>query len=257
MSAAPTAKTPPEVPVLPQRDARPHVGRLVEALAPHYRCDGAAARRPEPLEELVLALLSEGVPRKQAARAGRDLARAFVDWNEVRISRPGEVRAVLEPMDDAAGRAERIVRALNSIFAARGELSLAFLHDLSPKEAEDFLGRIEGLNRQARARILLFALGQPALPVTPQILRVAARLGLVPNGEAPEAAGERLEKIVPRAQMALFYSLFNEHGRKTCLAAAPHCRRCPVRSLCPTGRAFRQAAPCQEPASVAPEGKTP
>lgn len=257
MSASATAKTPSEPSPMPQREARQRVGPIVEALAAHYRIEGAGSRQPEPLEELAQALLGEGVPRKEAARARRELGRAFVDWNEVRISRPGEVAAAIRPMPEALERAERLVAALRSIFAARGSVSLAFLHEVSPKEAEEFLDGIQGLGRQARARVLLHALGLPAVPATPPLLRVAARLGFIEPTDTPDAAVERLEKIVPRSQMALFHALLHEHGRRACLVNAPRCGRCPVRTLCPSAADRPRATPRRKKTPVASEGNRP
>jgi len=238
--ARPTSAARPlvEVKALTGREARRLAPRLVDALVAHYGEPAEPTRREEPLEVLVEAALEEGSRHTDAAHALRDLERAFVDLNEIRVSRPGEVQAVLEPLDGAAERAERLVGVLNSLFAERGVLSLAFLHEMSRKEAEEYLARLDGVTGEMIARVLYYALGHPALPTSAHLVRVSARVGLVPADATADEMRRRLEWVVPVGKMRAFHDRVNDHGRRTCLVNQPRCRRCPLLALCRTGRAL-------------------
>jgi len=227
-----------EVKALTGPEARRLAPRLVGALVAHYGEPAEPTPREEPIEVLVEAALEEGSRRTDAARAMRDLERAFVDLNELRVSRPGEVQAVLEPLAGAAERAERLVGALNSLFADRGVLSLAFLHEMSRREAEEYLARLDGVTGEMIARVLYYALGHPAIPTSPHIARVSARVGLVPAEATADEMRRRLEWIVPVGKMRAFHDRVNDHGRRTCLVSQPRCRSCPILALCRTGQSL-------------------
>jgi endonuclease-3 len=193
----------------------------------------------DPLDEIVLEVLSEDSTNKDAARAFRELRRAFVDWNEVRVSRPGEIQQVLEPLEGAASKARRIQQMLDGLFRRRSALSLSFLLDAGPREARDFLGQLEGVGEEFAARVMLHSLGYPAVAVTPAVARVSQRVGLVGEEFSVEDIRRRLAKIVLKERMCAFHTLVSDHARRACLVTSPKCGRCVLRRLCQTGRAWR------------------
>ena len=135
-------------------------------------------------------------------------------------------------------RDPRVATATVAGVEMTGDLSLAFLHEERRGNARSFLSRLEGVSQEMVARVMFFALGHPAVPLTGYVLRVSLRMGLIrPDGD-PDGARSRLEKIIPKDLMRDFYSLFNEHGRKYCLVSSPRCRHCPVRQHCRTGLAL-------------------
>ena len=239
MPTVTTAKSTIEVRLLPERTARRALPRSLNALGREYGVPETPEPMENPLRELIAAALDEGSSsQKDADRAFKEIESRFIDWNEVRVSRPAEVEAAIAPIPGAAERARHIVRSLNSLFSRHGTLSLAFLAEERPREAEAFLRKLEGADDEMVARVLLFGFGFPAVPLNAHVVRVAARLGLINEETEADTIRRRLEKICTRDRMHEVFTLMTEHGRKQCLVTKPKCRKCPVLTNCPTGKAL-------------------
>ena len=225
--------------LISERQSRKLVPRICSALESAYGKREPVAGQGDPLDELILAALSEGSATKDAQHAFKELNKTFVDWNEVRVSRPGEIEREIDSLEEAGAKARRIVQMLNSLFLIRGTLSLSFLLDVGPKEARDFLAELDGVGDELAARVMLFSLGYPAVAITPHVARVTQRVGLV-SGESPvEETRKRLEKIIPREMMFAFHGLISDHARRACLATKPKCSRCVIKRHCKTGKLFK------------------
>jgi len=216
---------------------------------------GKPARRSgprEPLDELLIILLAEDSSQRAATRAYARLQMGFVDWNEVRVSTREEIAQAIEGVSDALNKAVRLKTVLGRIYATRHEMSLDFLKEVGAPRAQHYLARLEGLGDYAAARVMLEALGLPAMPVNAGIERVIKRLGWAAAEAQPLEVREILESIVPADRMFDAYSLLNEHSRKTCIISDPKCPRCPIRSHCRMGRAMPRT---QAPARSSSRGK--
>jgi endonuclease-3 len=91
-------------------------------------------------------------------------------------------------------------------------------------------------------RMLLFAAGQPVLPVDARVSRVARRLGYG-EGHAGFAKTARAIRAAVSAELPASsdayrraFTYLNHHGAATCTDADPHCHICPLRQDCPEGR---------------------
>jgi endonuclease-3 len=135
-------------------------------------------------------------------------------------------------------KARRIQQALHLIGSANnGVLSLDFLKDMEPPAARQWLEKIPGVGAKTSAAVLNFStLRIPALVVDSHHLRVARRLGLVPEEAGLAKAQKILEGQLPKdwdAQTvydnheALMY-----HGQKCCFPRKPNCGTCPVAQHC-------------------------
>jgi endonuclease-3 len=225
--------------LISERHGRKLVPRICSALESAYGKHEPAAGQGDPLDELMMAALSENSASKDASRALKELRKNFVDWNEIRVSRAGEIERAMRPLDGAGDKARRIVRVLNNLFAKRSMLSLSFLLDVGPKEARDFLAELDGVGEELAARVMLFSLGYPAVAITPHVARVTQRVGLI-NEESPaDESRRRLEKIVPREMMYAFHGLISDHGRRACLVTKPKCSRCAIKRHCRMGRLLK------------------
>ena len=87
-----------------------------------------APEPPEPkrpvLEELIYAILREGTTAADADRAYGTLRRAFIDWNEIRVSTVQEVADALRPLPQSGARAKRVIGLLQKVFEERYTFTL-------------------------------------------------------------------------------------------------------------------------------------
>ncbi len=211
-----------------------------ERLCAAYGAPFPFFRDADPLTELVGSLLSHRTKNADSGRALKGLER-FSSWAEVMDAPVGVVQAAISAATWPEQKAPRVQGALRYIQAARGELSLDFLQNLPPAEAQVWLEQIPGVGPKTSAAVLLFSrLRMPALPVDSHHHRVAQRLGLI-GSIGPGPAHARLRALLPKdwdAQTlydhheALMY-----HGQRCCFYKNPACARCPVLRLCPWGQA--------------------
>jgi endonuclease-3 len=194
-------------------------------------------RRPnariDPLSELVAVILSQHTSDLNSERAFESLRARFPSWEAVRRAPTGDVIDAIRSGGLAVIKAPRIQRVLDQVQAARGELSLDFLADLSLDDARAFLRTLDGVGPKSAACVLLFSLDKPAMPVDTHVHRVAGRLGLIPPRTTADAAHEQLERMVPPADVYRFHVGLIQHGRAVCRAQRPRCPECPVNALCP------------------------
>ncbi len=167
--------------------------------------DGAG-RRPEtaptePLEQLVLALLSWEASDTAAAKAYRKLMVQMADLNEVRVSSVREIAAViLEFIPNSTDCAQNISSALDGIFRRENGISLSLLHGKGRREARQYLDSLEGVTPFAAAAVQLWSLGGHAITVNRRLLEALRRANLVDVEAAVEVVQAFLERNIPADQ---------------------------------------------------------
>ena len=208
------------------------ITKIHAALERSYGPKRARKARGNPLDELILTILSQNTNDINSRRAFQLLRQVMPTWEEVHRA---SVRKVAESINSgglANLKAARIKAVLGRIHREQGHFDLSFLRDLSVEEVKAYLSRFKGIGPKTVACVLLFSLGKPAFPVDTHVYRVTKRLGLVEDKATPERAQSLLESMI---QPVLFYSLHMnlvEHGRKTCKAHIPLCHTCPLFKLC-------------------------
>jgi endonuclease-3 len=135
-------------------------------------------------------------------------------------------------------KALRIKDILKAIWGKRGSLELDFLKDMPLPEAKAWLRELPGVGPKTAACVLLFSLGQPALPVDTHVCRVTRRLGLIDAKVSVEEAHEILEAMLSPVQVYPFHVYMVEHGRRTCVARRPRCPRCVLKEGCPSSAIY-------------------
>ncbi len=201
-------------------------------------------RDVDPLTELVGSLLSHRTKNADSSRALAGLKGRFREWREVMEASTDEVQEAISAATWPEQKAPRVQGALRYIEAARGELSLDFLENLPPAQAQVWLEKIPGVGPKTSAAVLLFSrLRMPALPVDSHHHRVAQRLELIPANVGPGPAHRLLRTLLPDHWDAQTLYDHHEalmfHGQRCCFYKNPACARCPVLELCPFGQTRR------------------
>lgn len=201
--------------------------RLVEVYGPRPLRPGR-----DPLDELILTILSQNTSDRNSGRAYRLLRAKYATWEQVMDAPTSELYEVIKPAGLGNIKAPRIQNTLRAILARRGELNLDFLEGLPLGEGKRWLTSLAGVGPKTAACVLLFALGMPALPVDTHVHRVARRLGLIGPKVGADQAHELLEAALPAEAIYPFHVDMIQHGRLVCHAQRPRCAACPLSDLC-------------------------
>jgi endonuclease-3 len=191
-------------------------------------------RASNPLDELVLTVLSQHTSDLNADRAFAALRAAFPTWEAVVGAPPGVVADVIRSGGLANTKAPRIQAILREIHDREGAFTLDRLYTLPDGEARAYLTSLPGIGPKTAAVVLSFALGRDTLPVDTHVHRVTRRLGIVPAKASAERADHLLHELVTEGLRTPLHVGFIRLGREICKAPIPWCARCPLSDLCPT-----------------------
>lgn len=189
----------------------------------------------DPLEELILTILSQNTSDRNSARAGQALRARYRTWDEVLEAPTNELYETIKSAGLGNIKALRIQAVLAEVRARRGSWDLRFLRDLPLPEAKRWLRSLPGIGPKTAACVLCFACNLPVLPVDTHVHRVSQRLGLIGSKVSADAAHELLEAALPPNGVYTFHVNMIVHGRQVCRALRPLCERCPLLDLCPYG----------------------
>lgn len=191
----------------------------------------------DPLDELVLTILSQNTSDRNSGRAFRLLKQRYPDYDTVLEAPTAELYEVIKPAGLGNIKAPRIQSVLAEILRRCGTLDLEVLRDLPMVEAKRWLTSLPGIGPKTAACVLCFSCGMPALPVDTHVHRVALRLGLIGPKVSADAAHDLLEQALPPEEVYSFHVNMILHGRQICHALRPDCLRCPLAEMCDYRRA--------------------
>ena len=194
-------------------------------------------RRSDPLEELVLTVLSQHTSDVNADRAFESLRAAFPTWEDVVRAPTRAVADAIRSGGLADTKAPRIQTILREVAERRGAFDLTALAERSDDDARAELMSLPGVGPKTAAVVLSFSLGRDAMPVDTHVHRVTTRLGLVPPKISAERADRVLHELVPEGLRTPLHVALIRLGREICKAPTPRCGICPLKDICPT-------APC-------------
>jgi len=191
-----------------------------------------------PLAMLVQTILSQNTSDTNSRRAFESLMDTFPAWEDIADAEVGQIAASIRSGGLGDIKSGRIKQTLGEIQRRRGRLELHFLKALPLDEARDWLKQLPGVGTKTASCVLLFSLGQPALPVDTHVFRVSRRLGLIDSRTSVEQAHRRLESLVPPEMVYEFHVLMIENGRRVCKAQRPRCPECVLGECCPSYKDF-------------------
>jgi endonuclease-3 len=221
--------TEPASPAFLRRRARTVLNRLRKRYG-----DLRPPRRSDPLEELILTVLSQHTSDVNAERSFESLRAAFPTWRSVADAPTRRVADAIHSGGLADTKAPRIQAILREVRERRGAFDLSDLRDLSDDEARAELLSLPGVGPKTAAVVLSFSLGRDAMPVDTHVHRVATRLGLVPPKTSAEQADRLLHELVPEGLRTALHVALIRLGREICKAPIPRCQSCPLNDICPT-----------------------
>jgi len=192
-------------------------------------------RRWDPMEELILTILSQNTSDVNSGRAFAALRARYPTWEHLASADERELADVIRPGGLANTKAPRILSILAEIAERQdGTLDLGWMRRATTARDRAFLDSLPGVGPKTTACVLAFSLGRPALPVDTHVHRVAGRLGFFdPKVDAAKAHRILEEAVPPRLRVGMHVGMIRL-GRELCRPARPRCGACPLRELCPT-----------------------
>ncbi len=203
--------------------------------------DRVPERRLEPVDELILTILSQNTSDVNSRRAFKSLTASFDGWDEVAHAPSAKIAESIRAGGLARVKSGYIKKALLYLKKDVHSYDLRFLKKMEPAAARAWLTRLPGVGMKTASCVLLFSLDMPAFPIDTHVLRVAVRLGLLAPKITADAAHIEMEYLVPPADIYRCHVLMIEHGRRSCKAQRPLCSACVLSRICPSYNKFNPA----------------
>ena len=110
------------------------------------------------------------------------------------------------------------------------------------KLRRELLG-VKGIGEETADAILLYALDKPSFVIDAYTRRLTHRLGIAPKSEAYSAFQQMFSDNLQQdtAMFAEYHALIVQHCKEAC-RKTPVCEGCCLRSVCPAGREYTEAA---------------
>lgn len=195
-------------------------------------CYGVPTLRPhDPLENLVLTILSQNTNDTNRDRAFESLMTRFETLESVRRSSLEDIASAIQIGGLHQQKARSIRTVLDRIATARGGLDLKFLNELALQDALHWLLELPGVGPKTAAIVLLFSFDRPVFPADTHIQRVMSRMGLISERGDPHP---RLNELLPSDPILMqrLHLLTIRLGREICHPRKPACERCPLQTEC-------------------------
>jgi endonuclease-3 len=191
--------------------------------------------RRDPIEELVLTVLSQNTNDINRDRAFAAMRRQWPTWEALASAHGSYLAEAIKPGGLSNIKAPRILAILAEIREREGgSLDLSWMASAPSERIRGYLTSLPGVGPKTAACVLAFSLGRPALPVDTHVFRVARRLGFYGTRTDAAAAHRVMEEAVPPRLRVRMHVGMIRLGREICRAGRPRCEACPLVDLCPT-----------------------
>ena len=164
-------------------------------------------------DALIYAIVSENMTDSAALTAVKKLARHFVDWNDLRVSRAEEIVDVLG-RDSAENRqvADALTQSLNALFNKYDVVNLDALQEGGKRQAKTILEKLLPSSRFVINYVVLMALDGHAVPLTPLMLEYLKRNELIQSDATTEEIEGFLERQISASHAYDFYAVFRQES---------------------------------------------
>lgn len=165
------------------------------------------------VDAIIHAIISAELSEKATNSVIKRFADYFVDWNDLRVSRPEEIVDVLG-RDTPAMRdiALTIIRVLNGIFSEYHKVGLEALKKAGKRPARQALEKIDGASRFVVDYCMLTSLRGHAIPLTEKMIEYLRSNGLVEPEADEQQIGGFLAKQISAKNGYEFYALLRRES---------------------------------------------
>ncbi len=166
-----------------------HLTSLMKSLKSTYEIEALPDRGL--MDELVLSILMWEANTTKAEAALKRIQSAIVDFNELRVCKPGEIEALLgKTYPRVEERAQRLKATLTDIYIREYAVSLDVASAMSKRDGRKYIETLDGVPHYAASRVVLLRMGGHAMPVDGQLLALLKAAQVVePTDDEVKAAG--------------------------------------------------------------------
>ncbi|KPK76007.1 MAG: hypothetical protein AMJ79_08710 [Phycisphaerae bacterium SM23_30] len=197
------------------KDSSEYAARLAR-LCNRLQRRGGKASVPELQDvttELLLGCLSGYMTENKARSALNKLRSNFVDYNELRVTRPAEVVEILgRGYSQVRPAVEQMLCLLRSVFDEQDHLDLEHLKELGKREARSFLEELEGSTVYVVSRVMLRGLQGHAFPLHDQMLKMLRGEEVVEETADEATVQGFLERQISAKKILKVYTLLRRHA---------------------------------------------
>lgn len=187
------------------------IAKVHKVLKKHYKPVAPPAER-SVLEHLLYACVLENARYEAADEAYARLRESYFDWNEIRVTTVTELAEGLGSLPDANAAAQRVKKALQSIFEGSYSYDMEALKKQNLGKSEKDLEKINGSSAFVRAYVSQNGLGGHNIPVSQGALDVLYAVGVISDAEADKGIVPGLERAIPKNKGVEFGSLLQQIG---------------------------------------------
>ncbi len=216
---------------------------------------------PEPvhakiLDAVIHGIITEKLTLKETESALKKFSEYFVDWNDLRVSRPEEIAEMLGA-DTPENRqtALTLTKVLQRVFNENHQMSMESIRKLGKRQARQKLEKMEGLSKFVIDYIMLTALDSHAIPLTERMIEYLKRNELADeHADEPTIEGF-LSKQISAKNGYEFYVLLR-HESETARLSSPKLQKEKVKSGTVQKKAKKTSVK-KEPAAKKPTCREP
>jgi endonuclease III len=190
--------------------------------------------RGDPLDDLILTVLSQNTNDSNRDVAYRRLRERFADWESVMEAPVAAIADAVRPAGLGNQKAAHIKEILLWVHETYSALNLDFICHMPPDEVQQIFLQRKGIGIKTISVVLMASCGADVFPVDTHVHRLCRRLGLVPEKVSAEKTHELMQPLVPKGKAYSLHINFLKLGRTVCKAQKPSCSICPLAELCPS-----------------------
>ena len=165
------------------------------------------------VDSLIYGIISEKLTEKDTETALKKFSDYFVDWNDLRVSRPEEIAEMLG-CDNPENRqiALTLTTVLNRIYNENNQVSLEGIHKLGKRPARQKLEKMEELSRYTIDYCMLTAMDSHAIPITEIMVEYLQKNDYVDSKADAETIEGFLAKQISAKNGFEFYKLLRHES---------------------------------------------
>lgn len=172
-------------------------------------------------ESLVHGAILENISESAMRTAFRKFDDYFVDFNDMRVSRPEEIVEMLGDDSEAARKAGvSVVRILTGVFRKYNNVNLESIQKVGKRQGRAILEKFEGMSSFCVDYCMLTALQGHAIPLTEIMIQYLRDNDLIyPGAERSDIEGF-LTRQISAANAYEFYALLRRESKSKSSAAS-------------------------------------